>query len=312
MFNSSPRHEPDARYQVGRKNYFAGVIEIICAPPHRCARTCCLHFGERSARGGNPLIANIAIASVSVGLANRSSSSAQLTLQIRSLLTQIAPYDSTPATPLRLSRALLWSVSLASLLPVTAMATEEPKFEILNKVGDFELRQYAPMVVAETLVSGSQDEASSQGFRVIAGYIFGDNKRTGVGTGAEKITMTAPVLLEKQVASQKIDMTAPVTMDKVGDRWRVHFVMPSQYKIADLPTPNNSAIALREIPASKYAALRFSGFASEEKVAAKTKELTDWVIARGSAAVSTPQLARYDPPWTLPFMRRNEILVEIR
>ncbi len=190
------------------------------------------------------------------------------------------------------------------------MATEEPKFDILTKDGDFELRQYAPMVVAETLVSGSQDDASSQGFRIIAGYIFGDNKRAGAG--AEKIAMTAPVLLEKQSAAQKIDMTAPVTMDKVGDRWRVHFVMPSQYKIADLPKPNNSAVTLREIPASKYAAIRFSGFAGEEKVAAKTKELTDWVIARGYAAINAPQLARYDPPWTLPFMRRNEVLVEVR
>ena len=190
------------------------------------------------------------------------------------------------------------------------MATEEPKFEILTKDGDFELRRYAPMIVAETLVSGSQDEASNRGFRIIAGYIFGDNK--SVHAAAEKIAMTAPVLLEKQDAGKKIDMTAPVTMDKIGDRWRVHFVMPAQYKIADLPTPNNPAILLRKISASKYAVLRFSGFAGEEKVAAKTKELTDWVIARGHAAINAPQLARYDPPWTLPFMRRNEILVEIR
>lgn len=190
------------------------------------------------------------------------------------------------------------------------MATEEPKFDILSKEGDFELRLYAPMLVAETLVSGSQDEASSRGFRVIASYIFGDNK--SAAAGAQKIAMTAPVLLERQNAGQKINMTAPVTMDKIGDQWRVHFVMPSQYKIADLPTPNNPAVTLREIQASKYAAVRFSGFSGEEKVAAKTKELTDWVIARGHAAINTPQLARYDPPWTLPFMRRNEILVEIR
>ena len=224
--------------------------------------------------------------------------------------TQPSRSDATTKRPLRRSRALLLAVGIAFLLPVTAMATEEPKFEIITKDGDFELRQYAPMVVAETLVSGSQDEASSRGFRVIAGYIFGDNKRAGAG--AEKIAMTAPVLLEKQSAAQKIDMTAPVTMDKVGDRWRVHFVMPSQYKMADLPTPNNSAVTLREIPASKYAAIRFSGFAGEEKVAAKTKELTEWVIARGNAAINAPQLARYDPPWMLPFMRRNEVLVEVR
>jgi hypothetical protein len=232
---------------------------------------------------------------------------------MRALLTQLsqpARFDATAKRPFLLSRALFAAVGIAFLFPVTAMATEEPKFDILTKDGDFELRQYAPMVVAETLVSGSQDDASSQGFRIIAGYIFGDNKLAGAG--AEKIAMTAPVLLEKQNVSKKIDMTAPVTMDKVGDRWRVHFVMPSQYKLADLPKPNNPAVTLREIPASKYAALRFSGFAGEEKVAAKTKELTDWVIARGYAAINAPQLARYDPPWTLPFMRRNEVLVEVR
>ena len=232
---------------------------------------------------------------------------------MRTLITHPFPpthSNETSKRSFRRSRALFAAVGIAFLFPVTAMATEEPKFDILTKDGDFELRQYAPMVVAETLVSGSQDDASSQGFRIIAGYIFGDNKLAGAG--AEKIAMTAPVLLEKQNASKKIDMTAPVTMDKVGDRWRVHFVMPSQYKLADLPKPNNPAVTLREIPASKYAALRFSGFAGEEKVAAKTKELTDWVIARGNSAVSAPQLARYDPPWTLPFMRRNEVMVEVR
>ena len=232
---------------------------------------------------------------------------------MRTSLSPPCPITRSNATTLgsiRRSRALLVAVGLAFFLPVTAMATEEPKFEIITKEGDIELRQYAPMVVAETLVSGSQDEASSRGFRAIAGYIFGDNKQ--VGTGAEKIAMTAPVLLEKQDAGKRIDMTAPVTMDKIGDRWRVHFVMPSQYKLADLPTPNNPAVTLREIPASKYAVMRFSGFAGEEKVTTKTKELTDWVVARGLAAINAPQLARYDPPWTLPFMRRNEILVEVR
>ena len=218
--------------------------------------------------------------------------------------------DAIATSRFRRSRMLLVAGGIAFLLPVTAVATEEPRFEILAKDGEFELRQYAAMVVAETLVSGNQDEASSRGFRVIAAYIFGDNKRAGAG--AEKIAMTAPVLLEKQSVAQKIDMTAPVTMHKVGDQWRVHFVMPSQYKLADLPTPNNSAVTLREIPASKFAAIRFSGFAGEEKVAAKTKELTDRVIARGNAAINAPQLARYDPPWTLPFMRRNEVLVEVR
>ncbi len=255
-------------------------------------------------------VAKNSIASKSFGISRVPAVFANINTPMHKAITRLTRSETATNAPFRQPRALLLAVGLAFLFPVTAMATEEPKFEILSKDGDFELRQYAPMVVAETLVAGSQDEASSRGFRVIAGYIFGDNKRAGAG--AEKIAMTAPVLLEKQDAGKKIDMTAPVTMDKVGDRWRVHFVMPSQYKMADLPSPNNPAVTLREIPASKYAAIRFSGFAGEDKVAAKTKELTDWVSARGNAAVSAPQLARYDPPWTLPFMRRNEVLVEVR
>ena len=199
---------------------------------------------------------------------------------------------------------------LISVLPVTAMATEEPKFEVVTTDGDIEVRHYAPMVVAETFVDGSQDDASSRGFRVIAGYIFGDNKRAG--QSAEKIAMTAPVTIEKQDVSQKIAMTAPVTLEQQGNRWRVHFVMPSQYKLNDLPKPNNAAVTLREIPGRKVAALRFSGFAGEDKVATKTAELRDWIAARGMTAAGAAQLARYDPPWTLPFMRRNEILTEVK
>ena len=205
---------------------------------------------------------------------------------------------------------LLLAALLLSLLPVTAMATEEPKYEVVSNDGDFEVRQYASMVIAETFVAGSQDEASSRGFKAIAGYIFGDNKRAG--QNAEKIAMTAPVSIEKQNASQKIDMTAPVIVEKQDERWRVHFVMPSQYKLADLPKPNNSAVALREIPGRKVAVARFTGFVGEDKVAAKTAALRDWLSARGMAGVAATQLARYDPPWTLPFMRRNEILIELK
>jgi SOUL heme-binding protein len=204
----------------------------------------------------------------------------------------------------------LIAAALIILFPVKAMAIEEPKYDVISKDGDFELRQYASMVIAETWVSGTQDEASSRGFRAIAGYIFGDNQRAGAAS--EKIAMTAPVTMEKQSASEKIAMTAPVTMDKQGDRWRMHFVMPSQYTLANLPTPNNPEVKLREMPATKVAAIRFSGFSGEEKVATKTALLNDWVRKQGLTVANTPQLARYNAPWTPPFLRRNEVLVELR
>lgn len=186
------------------------------------------------------------------------------------------------------------------------MAIEEPRFESLEKTGAFELRAYAPMIVAQALLDGSSDEASSAGFRLIAEYIFGANITKSGATG-EKIEMTAPVTLEPQ--SQKIEMTAPVVLAPSEQRWRVHFVMPSSYSMATLPAPKNPRVTLREVPAQKAAVISFSGFAGDEKVKQKTAELQAWMASRKLTPTSAPQLARYDPPWKLPFLRRNEVLI---
>ena len=186
-----------------------------------------------------------------------------------------------------------------------SMAIEEPKYDVIEQSGDFELRAYAPKIVAETLVSGSLDKASRAGFRVIAGYIFGDN--TVATGGNEKISMTTPVTME--ASSAKISMTTPVSMEQSGDQWRMHFVMPSEYTLVTLPKPNNPAVTLREIPTSHYAVIRFSGFAGEEKTAKKTAALLAWLESKGIKPTGKPELARYNPPWTLPFLRRNEVMV---
>ena len=185
------------------------------------------------------------------------------------------------------------------------MATEEPSYTVIEKSGDFELRAYGPMIVAETQVSGPMGDASSAGFRLIADYIFGNN--TSRAGGNEKISMTAPVTMKPK--SEKISMTAPVSMEQAGEQWRVHFVMPSQYTLDTLPKPNNPAVRLREVPAGNYAVIRFSGLVSEKKRAAKTEELMTWLDSRGITPIGQPELARYNPPWTLPFLRRNEIVV---
>ena len=95
-------------------------------------------------------------------------------------------------------------------------------------------------------------------------------------------------------------------------RWRIHFVMPSQYSMATLPKPVNSLVSLREIPAKSFAAITYTGFNTESSVQAKTDELARWMKSKNLEAIGKPQLARYNPPWTLPFLRRNEILLEIR
>lgn len=185
------------------------------------------------------------------------------------------------------------------------MATEEPSYTVIEKSGDFELRMYDAMVVAETRVSGPMDDASSAGFRLIADYIFGNN--TSRAGGNQKISMTAPVTMKPE--SEKISMTAPVGMQQTGEQWRVHFVMPSQYTLDTLPTPNNPAVSLREVPASKRAVIRFSGLVGEEKLAAKTAELMTWLDSKDITPTGQPALSRYNPPWTPPFLRRNEVMV---
>jgi effector-binding domain-containing protein len=179
---------------------------------------------------------------------------------------------------------------------------EHPKYTIVTRDGDIELRDYAPMIVAEAEVTGERREAISRGFRTIADYIFGNN------TAAQKVAMTAPV---SQQASEKIAMTAPVTQQADGNSWRVRFVMPSRYTMDTLPKPNNPAVVLKEIPGKRFAAIRFSGMAGADSLKRNTEELTAFVKAKGFSPLSPPTYAFYNPPWTLPFLRRNEVLIEI-
>ncbi len=197
-----------------------------------------------------------------------------------------------------------------------AMAIEEPKYEVLLAESSFEIRHYAPILIAEVMTEGDMDEASSKGFRLIADFIFGNNQ-VADSSSSEKIAMTAPVTVEPQ--SSKIAMTAPVTVEPQSDQpnmqlaklWRVQFVMPSRYTLASIPRPKNSLVSLREIPSKHYAVLQYSGFNSLARVQSKTQELTEWALKRNLKLLGTPQLSRYDPPWTLPMFRRNEIKVEI-
>ena len=187
------------------------------------------------------------------------------------------------------------------------MATEEPQFAVLEKTPPFELRSYGPMILAEVKVEGNLDEASSQGFRLIAAYIFGQNQVS------EKIAMTSPVVVEGQAPkSAKIAMTSPVTIEPSAGQWTISFVMPSEYTMESLPKPLNPKVQLRQIPAVKRAVISFTGFYNENKVAERTLELEEWMKTKNLLATSVPKFARYNPPWTLPFMRRNEVMIDVR
>ena len=221
---------------------------------------------------------------------------------------------SRPTIPtnrgLRRYAAIFISLLCASQL---AMAIEEPSYKVIAKSDTFELRQYAPMLVAETLVDGDMDDAGSTGFRKIADYIFGNNQ-VQTGTSSTKIAMTAPVTMEPQ--SQKIAMTAPVALiptENIGasKQWRVHFVMPSQYTMNTIPKPKNADVKLREIPGKLFAVNSFTGFNTQSRIQAKTDELNVWIGQKSLKVLGQTQLARYDPPWVLPVFRRNEVMIEV-
>lgn len=197
----------------------------------------------------------------------------------------------------------LWSVG--SYLVVRTI--EEPAYTVLEKKDGYEIREYAPYIAATTKVVGNYNEATNQGFRIIADYIFGNN------TKQESIAMTTPVL-EGQVenASEKIAMTVPVLETPSGSGTRIiAFVLPSEYTLATLPRPNNDAVILIEVPTRKVAALQFTWYPTEARVTAKKATLEALLTRDGKNIVGAIETARYNPPFSMPFILRNEILIPI-
>jgi hypothetical protein len=188
-----------------------------------------------------------------------------------------------------------------------AMAIEQPRFRVVQKLDDLEIREYAAQVVAETEVSGTRESAGNSGFRVLAGYISGKNR------GERKIAMTAPVT---QAEGKKIAMTAPVTQAPSGSgqdgaRWLIQFMMPSEYSLETLPEPLDPSIHFRLIPARRVAALAYSGTWSERRYLEHLTRLQEAMRREGLQARGEPVWARYDPPWIPWFLRRNEILIDL-
>jgi hypothetical protein len=183
------------------------------------------------------------------------------------------------------------------------MATEEPSYRVVEQSEPFEIRQYSPLIVAQVEVPGDLSEASSAGFRLIANYIFGNN--IAVRDGGLNMAEPAP---------EKIAMTIPVIAEGKGDQktWLIQFVMPKQYTMDTLPKPNNPQVKLLPIGSQKLAVIRFTGLVTDDKVQEKTAELLAWIKSRNELPLGNPRLARYNPPWSIPWMRRNEILIPIQ
>lgn len=203
--------------------------------------------------------------------------------------------------------AVLALLAAISCFAECAMATEQVPYTVERAIGKrIELRQYGPTLVAETIVDGdSFRQAGDSGFRRLAAYIFGANR------SQQKLEMTAPVAMAPE-EGERIAMTAPVARVPAPDGgWRMAFYMPSGYTLDTLPVPDDPGIKLRNEPARRVAALRFSGRGTDEQFAERTLELIGVLKAEGVAAKGEPWTARYDAPWVLPPFRRNEVMIEI-
>ena len=185
--------------------------------------------------------------------------------------------------------------------------TEEPTYTAEPVTSRVEIRHYGPRVAAETTVSADEVAARSDGFRLLAGYIFGGNQ------AQEKIDMTAPVAQQAgAVSGEKIPMTAPVAQSATGKgEWLIRFFMPAGKPLESLPQPNDRAVQLATVPAETVAVRRFSGSTSSRAVARETVQLRRTLTETGFEPIGVPAAWFYDPPWTIPVFRRNEIAISV-
>jgi hypothetical protein len=185
--------------------------------------------------------------------------------------------------------------------------TEEPTYAAEQVTSRVEIRHYGPRVAAETSVTAGEVAARSAGFRRLAGYIFGGNQ------DREKIAMTAPVAQQDGGArGQRIPMTAPVSESAAGNGdWLIRFFMPAGKSLDSLPRPNDQAVQLVAVPAETVAVRRFSGSTSAQAVARETAKLRRALDEAGFEPIGVPVAWFYDPPWTLPVLRRNEIAIPV-
>ncbi len=198
--------------------------------------------------------------------------------------------------------AAAFAAIVALLAAPTAMAIEEPRFAVLEKDGGFELREYLPYIVAETRVEAGFEDAGSVAFQRLFRYISGNN------IAQQKIAMTAPVT---QSRGEKISMTAPVSQVADGRAYVVAFTLPSNYTLVTAPKPLDPTVRIRAVPAQLIACWRYSGRWTASNFRDHEVLLRERIKARGLITDGEPVLARYNPPFTPWFMRRNEVLIPV-
>ena len=207
--------------------------------------------------------------------------------------------------------ARLGSIATALLVAgcsvVGGKAADEPDYRLVAAEEAFEIREYPALTIAVTESDGSWDDAVERGFGRLFRYISGANQ------GSAEIAMTAPVLTEQAgTKGEKIAMTAPVLTEEGNGGWRTAFVLPAGFTAETAPAPTDPAVRIETISARQVGVVTFSGGMDEEKFAQQRALLEDWLGRQGRAPGDEWQMAGYNPPWTLPWLRRNEVLVTLQ
>jgi hypothetical protein len=179
---------------------------------------------------------------------------------------------------------------------------EEPAYQIIKRDAPFEIRAYPETIVAEVSEAGPRKTAISNGFRAIAGFIFGGN------SAGKKIAMTAPVLQEPDSAATTPDQFGGSLQNKA---WKIRFIMPRNWSLQTLPQPVNAAINLHSVTGKRFVVVRYAGLAGDKSLDGQLSRLRRYASEQGLETEGAPVLAFYDPPWTLPFLRRNEIMLAL-
>ena len=179
---------------------------------------------------------------------------------------------------------------------------EVPAYKILKKEQNIEIRQYPPLIIAEVKTAGSRQDSIGNGFRILADFIFGNNE------GEKQLSMNGPITQQEGI---KIAMTAPVQQEQTDTEWAISFIMPSKFSIDTIPNPINDRIKIIQIPSKRYAVITFSGRSTEANLTKHTNELEIYMNGSSYSKVGNAKYAFYNPPWTLPFLRRNEVQFEI-
>ena len=201
----------------------------------------------------------------------------------------------------------IFLATVLGCITLNAMALEKPEYQVLYEDGNIEYRLYEPYLVAQTNVKMSENynSASNEGFRRLFKYITGSN------TSEADIAMTAPVQMTMDDSGQKIDMTAPVQQIESEEFLQVAFMLPSKFDMNNAPIPTDERVTIKQIPARIMAVIRYSGRWTEKNRSKFEFRLRENLKLHEITAISDAETAAYNPPFTPPFMRRNEIMLEV-